>query len=87
MKLDWLRPNIAKSIAFVVAVLIPFLRERAPAIDGSISVAYYSVGLLLGSYLYLADWFPFFQMLAFAIVIYVAIAGIIDIISQIIRKK
>ncbi|MCR4277264.1 MAG: hypothetical protein NUV87_03995 [Candidatus Roizmanbacteria bacterium] len=87
MKLKFLKPYATNLLITFVVLLLPLIREQAPSETGGYSVAHYSPLFLLSTYLQVGEYYAFFLMLGFSLVVYVGVSVVLALISKFFTKK
>ena len=73
--MKFLKPKKLNTIITLVVLILPILSERVPlSPNGPYVVENYSPIVLIFSYAFLGDLFPFFQMLCFSLLIYILVS-------------
>ena len=67
LKLRW-----TNSLLTLIVLTLPILREKVQLEEGGFVVVRYSPIVLVGSYAWLKDWYPFLLMLGFSLFVYIA---------------
>jgi len=86
IKLDFLKPRLLNVLLTIVVFSLPLLRERAVLPEGGYEVVYYRPIFLLTSYLQMQDWYPFFLMIGFFLVIYFAASLVMVFLTPVWKK-
>jgi hypothetical protein len=87
INLNFLTPRLWNILLTLVVFSLPLLRERARLPDGTITeTVYYRPIFLLTSYLQMHDWYPFFLMIGFFLVIYFAASLVVAILAPVWKK-
>ena len=67
LKLRW-----TNTLLTLIVLALPILREKVQLEEGGFVIARYSPLMLVGSYAWLKDWYPFLLMLGFSLFVYIA---------------
>jgi len=86
ISLDFLKPRLLNTLLALIIFSLPFLRERVMLPEGGYEVAHYRPIFLLASYLQMQDWYPFFLMIGFFLVIYFAASLVVSILTSVWKK-
>jgi hypothetical protein len=86
ISLDFLKPRLLNTLLALIIFSLPFLRERVMLPEGGYEVAHYRPIFLLTSYLQMQDWYPFFLMVGFFLVIYFAASLVVAILTPVWKK-
>jgi len=86
ISLDFLKPRLLNTLSALIIFSLPFLRERVMLPEGGYEVAHYRPIFLLASYLQMQDWYPFFLMIGFFLVIYFAASLVVSILTFVWKK-
>ncbi len=81
INLKFLSPRLLNVLITLAVFSLPLIRERSRLPDGTITeVVFYRPIYLLASYLQMNDFYPFFLMVGFFLVIYVAVSVIVAVV-------
>lgn len=87
MKLTFLKPQAVNLLTTFVVLLLPLIREQAPSETGGIFVSYYSPLFLLSTYLQMGEYYAFFLILGFSLMVYVGVSAVLALILKFFTKK
>lgn len=87
MNLRFLIPRLPNTLVTLVILSLPLIRERAVLPEGGYVVATYRPVVMLYSYLRLRDFYPFFLMFCFSMIVYLAVSAILAFTPSPFRKK
>ena len=86
ISLDFLKTRLLNTLLALVIFSLPFFRERVRLLEGGYEVAYHRPIFLLSIYLQMQDWYPFFLMIGFLLVIYFAASLVVSILTSVWKK-
>lgn len=87
INLKFLKPKLLNTLLTIVILSLPLLKERVPFPEGGFVVERYAPIVLIGSYLWLRDFFPFIQMIGFSLLIYFTTSAVLAILLSIFHHK
>jgi len=85
LKLRW-----TNTLLTLIILTLPILREKVQLEEGGFVVVRYSPIVLVGSYAWLKDWYPFLLMLGFSLFVYIVTSAAIMLFKKLfefLRKK
>ena len=86
INLNFLKPRLLNTLLTLIIFSLPLLRERARLPEGGYEMVHYRPIFLLASYLQMQDWYPFFLMVGFSLVIYFAASLIVILLTPVWKK-
>ena len=86
INLDFLKPRLLNILLTIVVFSLPLLRERVMLPEGGYEIAYYRPIFLLTSYLQMQDWYPFFLMIGFLLVVYFVASLVVTVTTSLWRR-
>lgn len=85
--LKFLYPRLSNVVITLLVISLPLIKERVQLPTGEYEVVMYRPIFLLASYLQMNDYYPFFLMVCFSLVVYVVVSGILAAFSRLIIKS
>lgn len=82
---NFLKPRWINALLTLIILALPILRERVQLEEGGFVVVRYSPIVLVGSYAWLKDWYPFLLMLGFSLFIYVVVSATITLLNKLLK--
>ena len=80
LKLRW-----TNALLTLIILALPILRERVQLEEGGFVIARYSPLILVGSYAWLRDWYPFLLMLGFSLFVYIVTSAAIKLFGKLFK--
>ena len=77
LKLRW-----TNSLLTLAILTLPILREQVQLEEGGFVIARYSPLILVGSYAWLKDWYPFLLMLCFSLFVYILTSAAVTLFKK-----
>jgi hypothetical protein len=82
---NFLKPRWINILLTLIVLALPILREKVQLEDGGYVIARYSPLVLVGSYAWLKDWYPFLLMLGFSLFVYIATSTAIILFGKLFK--
>jgi len=82
---NFLKPRWINILLTLFVLALPILREKVLLEDGGYIIDRYSPLVLVGSYVWLKDWYPFLMMLGFSLFIYIVTSATITLFDKLFK--
>ena len=85
--MKFLKPRVSSILLTIVVLFLPLIAERTAPPSGGLEIIHYSPIFLLSAYLQMKDYYPFFLMFCFSLLIYLVVSFLVLIVVKLFKLK